>query len=130
MLKTRLEKQQRAYDTQRSILDNCRILLDMKHYADYAPKAKSPESYSKEHAEEIAAYHNAVSTLEIFKIDPALVAEAGHLFIEEYQKQLNETIATQEDLEQQIKEIEKKEYELIKAKKELDTYHGKKRDEI
>lgn len=85
---------------------------------------------SKEHAEEIAAYHNAVSTLEIYKIDPVLVAEAGHLFIEEYQKQLNKTIATQEDLEQQIKDIEKKEYELVKAKKELDTYHGKKRDEI
>lgn len=130
MLKAKLEKQQKACDTQRSILDNCRILLDMKHYVDYAPKAKKTESYSKEHADEIAAFHNAVSTLEIFKIDTALVAEAGNLFIEEYQKQLNETIATQEDLEKQLKDIEKKEHELMNAKKELDTYHGKKRDEI
>lgn len=37
---------------------------------------------------------------------------------------------TQEELEQKLKDIEKKEYELMKAKKELDTYHGKKRVEI
>ncbi|MBQ9608677.1 MAG: relaxase/mobilization nuclease domain-containing protein [Lachnospiraceae bacterium] len=130
MLKSKLEKQQIACDSQRSVLDNCRILIDMKHYVDYVPRAKNPDAYAADHAEEIAAYHNAVSALEILKIDPALVAEAGELFIEEYQKQLKETIETQEQLEQQLKDIEKKEYELTKAKKELDTYHGKNRDEI
>ena len=126
LLSAKLDKQRKSCNHLRNLIDACKVYSSMKRYKEHLARAKSPEQYAVSHADQLAAYHDAITTLELNKVPLDL---AGPAYITELQKFLESYEAEAAKIEHRISQNRMEEKELSKAQRQLDAYH-RMNDEI
>ena len=106
-------------------MDACKVYSSTKRYKEHLAKTKSPEQYAISHAEQLSAYSDALTTLELNKVPLEL---AGPAYITELQKFLESYEAEAAKIEHQILENRLEEKELSNAQRQLDAYHKSERE--
>ena len=121
LLSSKLDKQRKSCNNLRSLIDACKVYTSAKRYKDHLARAKNPERYAAEHADQLSAYDEELTTLELNKVPANLV---GPDYIAELQNFLKTYEAEAARLEQQIEQNHQMSQELVKAQRELNAYHN------
>ena len=99
----------------------------LKIYSTNEEKADHKEEYYQKHDQELNAYHDAKFTLEIRNVDLSTVTASN---IKVLQKRLEQSEQEQQNLRDQQLQNERETKELQGYQKGIDTYLGKKHEDI
>lgn len=126
-LDTALAKSQKEISDLRQLINDCVMYKRLKIYATNEQKAADKEKYYQEHDIQLNAYHDAKFALESRNIDLTTITSGS---IKILQKRLEQTEQDMHNLEEQQHQNEHDLKELQRYQKEIDTYLGKKHEDI
>ena len=126
-LDTALAKNQKEISELRQLINDCVMYKKLKIYATNEQKAEDNEKYYQEHDHQLNAYHDAKFALESHNIDLTAITSSN---IKILQNRLEQAEQDMYNLEEQQQQNERDLKELQRHQKEIDTYLGKKHEDI
>ena len=126
-LDTALAKNQKEISELRQLINDCVMYKKLKIYATNEQKAEDKEKYYQEHDHQLNAYHDAKFALESHNIDLTAITSSN---IKILQNRLEQAEQDMYNLEEQQQQNERDLKELQRHQKEIDTYLGKKHEDI
>lgn len=111
----------------RQFISDCLMYKKLKIYSTNEQKSKDQEKYYQDHDQELSAFHDAQFALESRNVDLSAVTNSN---IKILQKRLEQAEQDMHNLEEQQRQNERDLKELQRYQKEIDTYLGKKHEDI
>lgn len=122
-----LTKSKKEISDLRQLINDCVMYKKLKIYATNEQKTEDKEKYYQEHDHQLNAYHDAKFALESRNIDLTAITSRK---IKVLQNRLEQAAQELENLKEQQLQNEREKEELQKYQKEIDTYLGKKHEDI
>lgn len=126
-LNTTMEKNQKEIADLRQFINDCVMYKKLKIYSTNEEKAEDKEAYYQKHDQEINAFHDAKFALDSRNVDLSAITASN---IKVLQKRLEHAEQEQQNLREQQLQNELEAKELQSYQKEIDTYLGKKHEDI
>lgn len=126
-LDTALAKNQKEISELRQLINDCVMYKKLKIYATNEQKAEDKGKYYQEHDTQLNAYHDAKFALESRNINLTAITSSN---IKILQNRLEQAEQELENLKEQQLQNEREKRELQEYQKEIDTYLGKKHEDI
>lgn len=126
-LSSEISKSKKDAEELRQFIESCVAYKRYKIYAINEGKAENPEKYYEDHDTQLDAFHDAVFALEQRNIDVDSISTESIKILQQRLKDTEDEIQKQEELKRQNERDLK---ELSDYQKEIDTYLGRKNDEI
>lgn len=126
-LNTTIEKNQKEIAELRQFINDCVMYKKLKIYSTNEEKAEDKEAYYQKHTQELNAFHDAKFALESRNVDLSAVTASN---IKILQKRLEQAEQEQQNLREQQLQNERETKELQGYQNEIDTYLGKKHEDI
>lgn len=126
-LDSTIKKSQKDISDLRQVINDCVMYKKLKIYSLNEQKADDKEKYYQEHDQQLDAFHDAKFALESRNIDLAAITSSN---IQILQKRLDQAEKELENLKEQQRQNDREMKELQGYQKEIDTYLGKKHEDI
>ena len=130
--KSTISESREPIENLREMIDYCKIYMETYRTNERYEASKDPERYYENHDAALNAFNVAEDYLSRKGYDTSILRdkEKAEKFISTLQKRLEAAEDTVETEKEEIKKNEKAIAELRSAKKNLDRYHKKIRDEL
>lgn len=122
-----IEKNQKEISELRQFINDCVMFKKLKIYSTNEKKTEDKEAYYQKHDQELNAFQDAKFALESRNVDLSAVTASN---IKILQKRLEQADQEQQNLREQQLQNEREAKELQSYQKEIDTYLGKKHEDI
>lgn len=122
-----IDKNQKEIAELRQFINDCVMYKKLKIYSTNEEKAEDKEAYYQKHDQKLNAFQDAKFALESRNVDLSAVTSSN---IKVLQKRLEQAEQEQQNLREQQLQNEREAKELQSYQKEIDTYLGKKHEDI